>query len=119
MMKRMMKCALVAVLCFGAGVWGHGQSATDGAIGGTVSDSTGAAIPGAKINVHNDDTGGDVTLVSDGSGFYKAALLQPGTYSVTVTAPGFGSSKTSSITVQLNQVTTVDPHLAIGSTPHI
>src|SRR5260370_25563518 len=84
---------------------------------GTITDSTGAAIPGAKVHVHNDGTDADVPLTADDSGYYKAALLQPGTYSVTVTAQGFSSSKTSSITVQLNQVTTVSPHLTIGSPP--
>ncbi len=116
MLKIMMRWALVATLCAGASISVYGQSATDGAISGTITDSTGAAIPGAKVHVHNDGTSADVPLTADDSGYYKAALLQPGTYSVTVTAPGFTSSKTSSITVQLNQVTTVSPHLSIGST---
>jgi hypothetical protein len=117
MMKNTMKqWILGAILCVGASVLSYGQSATDGAISGTITDTTGAAIPGAQILVHNDGTGADVPLTTDGSGFYKAALLQPGTYSVTVTAQGFSSSRTSSIVVQLNQVTTVSPHLSIGST---
>jgi hypothetical protein len=110
-----MRCALAAILCVGAGAWGYGQSTTDGAISGTVTDTTGAAIPGAQVQVHNNGTGVDVPLVADASGFYKAGLLQPGTYTVTVTAPGFGSSKTSSITVQLNQITAVNPRLEVGS----
>lgn len=115
MKKMMMRCALLALMCLGARS-SFAQSATDGAISGVITDSTDAAVPGAQIQVHNDGTGADVSLTSDGNGYYKAALLQPGNYTVTVTAPGFNSSKTSNIVVQLNQVTTVSAHLAIGST---
>jgi hypothetical protein len=108
--------ASVAALLGAATLAGHAQSATDGAISGTVTDATDAAIPGAQIQVHNNGTGKDVSLVTDANGFYKAALLQPGNYSVTITASGFNVSKTDGIVVQLNQVTTVSPHLAIGST---
>src|SRR5215469_6091831 len=114
--KNVMRHAFLAVLCSGACLSGHAQSATDGAISGTVTDATDAAIPGAQIVVRNEGTGKEVPLVADGSGFYKAALLQPGTYSVTVTMQGFNTSKTTNIVVQLNQVTTVSPHLAVGST---
>lgn len=114
--KNLMRYACVASLLGGACFSGHAQSVTDGAISGTVTDTTDAAIPNAQILVRNNGTGKDVSLVTDTSGFYKAALLQPGTYSVTVTAGGFNVSKTEGITVQLNQVTTVSPHLSIGST---
>lgn len=114
-MKSAMRCVLAMAVCLGAGTWGYGQSATDGAISGTVTDSTGAAIPNAKVDVHNDGTGLDIPLTADGTGFYKAGLLQPGNYTVTVTAPGFNSSKTSGIVVQLNQVTAVNPKMEIGT----
>ncbi len=114
-MIQLRKLLLVATVCLVASP-AFGQSATDGAISGAVTDSTGAAIPGAQIHVHNDGTGADIPLTADDSGFYKAPLLQPGTYSVTTTATGFNSSKTSSIIVQLNQVTTVNPRLTVGST---
>src|SRR6516165_3865096 len=114
--KNLFRYAFLAVLCSGACLSGHAQSVTDGAISGTVTDATDAAIPGAQIVVRNEGTGKEVPLTADGSGFYKAALLQPGTYSLIVTAPGFNSSKTNGIVVQLNQVTTISPHLTVGST---
>jgi len=114
--QNLMRYALYVALCNGLCLGAHAQSATDGAISGTITDATDAAIPGAQVQVHNNGTGKDVTLTADANGFYKAALLQPGNYTVTVTASGFNASKTDGIVVQLNQVTTVSPHLNIGST---
>ncbi|WP_035347357.1 TonB-dependent receptor [Edaphobacter aggregans] len=114
--KNLMRYAWLAALCSGICQPGHAQSATDGAISGTVTDTTDAAVSGAQVLVRNIGTGKEVSLTTDASGFYKAGLLQPGNYTVTVSATGFNSSRTDSIVVQLNQVTAVSPHLAVGST---
>jgi len=91
------------------------QSTTQGAISGTVLDSSGAAIPGATISIQNTATGFTVTLAADSSGFYKAPLLEPGTYSVSVTAPNFAHYRADNVIVTVGQVTNIEPHLAIAS----
>ena len=65
------------------------QSLVSGDIAGTVTDSTGAAIPGAKVRATNTGTGQVKEVTSSGAGNYRISLLQPGRYTVTATADGF------------------------------
>jgi hypothetical protein len=51
------------------------QTAVDGAIGGTVNDSTGSAIAGASVMVRNNATNATETVVTDGAGVYRAIQL--------------------------------------------
>jgi outer membrane receptor protein involved in Fe transport len=90
------------------------QSTTQGAIGGTVFDPTNAAIVNATVTIHNDATNAEQTLTSDASGYFKAPLLEPGTYTVMVAAAGFSGYKTD-VQVVLGQMTELTPHLATGS----
>ena len=88
------------------------QSSTQGAIGGTVSDPSGAVVPNASVVIHNDGTNAEIKLTADGSGFFKAPLLEPGTYTVVTTAAGFASRKDQAVVVQVGQVTNLAPQLA-------
>ena len=63
-----------------------GQSSTQGAIGGTVFDTTDAVVPKAAVTIHNDATNAEIHLAADESGFFKAPLVEPGTYTVTIGA---------------------------------
>ena len=93
----------------------HAQTTTTGAISGTVKDPAGAAVGSATIVVHNDATNAESTLTADGSGFYNAAQLQPGTYTVTISAGGFGTLKDTGIVVAVGQSTTLSPALSVAS----
>ena len=64
------------------------QNAT-GSIGGTVTDASGAVIPGAKIVLKNEGDGVTRDTVSNGSGFFNFVAVYPGSYTVTITASGF------------------------------
>ena len=116
MFKRL-QSALVAVVSTGMAITGIGfaQSTTQGGLAGTVFDATNAVVSSAKVLIHNDGTNAEVHLQTDGSGFYKAPQLAPGTYTVTISAPGFSEVKSSQVTVQVNQVTELSPHLQTGS----
>ena len=94
---------------------GLAQSTTQGGIAGTVFDPSDAVIPGASISIRNNGTGSELGIKSDGSGIYKAPQLDPGTYTVTVSAPGFSQVQSSTVTVRVNQVTEFSPHLATGA----
>ena len=65
------------------------QSMTQGAISGTVFDATDAVFPMRRLSIHNDATAADVTLTAGDAGEFRAPQLTPGTYTVTITAPGF------------------------------
>ena len=92
------------------------QSTTDGAIGGTVYDQSGAVVPGAKVVVHNNGTDAEQTQTTDASGYYRAAKLQPAVFTVTITAKGFETFKAEQVIVTVGSLTDVSPHLTVGAT---
>ena len=84
----MMRCALTAAFCLGTGLHGYGQSAVDGAIGGTVEDASGSAIGSAIVVVHSNATNAEQNVKVDNSGVFRVIHLQPATYTVTITGAG-------------------------------
>ncbi len=93
----------------------------NGRIRGTVSDSSGAVIPNAKVTVTNVATGisREVTTASDGS-FEFLNLLAPGTYKVTVQATGFKTYETAGIALRLGQVYVANVTMEVGAvTQHV
>src|ERR1700761_3404869 len=92
------------------------QTAVDGAVGGTVTDASGAIVNGAKITVHENATHAEQAATADSAGYFRVIHLQPGTYSVTITAAGFEPYKSVDVLVQVGLLTTVDPHMQVGST---
>jgi hypothetical protein len=87
-----------------------------GRIVGTVSDPNQAAVPQATVTVTNTATKEAVTVNSNEQGGYTVTPLNPGLYSVTVKAPGFGTSIISNVEVQVNQSSRADIRLQLGST---
>jgi Carboxypeptidase regulatory-like domain/TonB dependent receptor len=89
------------------------QSTTDGAIGGLVTDQSGAVVPGASVSSRNLGTDSTSTAMTDGSGRYLVSHLQPGLYSLEITAKGFAGYKATSITVEVGRVTNIDVALGV------
>lgn len=85
-----------------------------GSIQGTVTDSTGAVIPAASIHVVRTATGVATDTKSNSTGFFQAPELFTGSYSVTVTAPGMKTYKTS-IELQVAQNAVINPVLSAGA----
>ena len=102
---------LMALLVFSSDLLA--QSTTDGAIGGVVTDPSGAIVPGANVTARNLGTGGTVTATTDSIGWYLVRHLQPGTYSLEISAKGFAGYKATSITVEVGRVTSVDATLGV------
>jgi|GEM_PF-212990 hypothetical protein len=65
-----------------------GQQLT-GTLSGTTFDSTGAAVPNAKVTMKNESSGDTRSTVSNDSGYFSITAVQPGSYTVIVNAPGF------------------------------
>jgi outer membrane receptor protein involved in Fe transport len=108
-------CAALVLACAIATTAGA-QSASTGAIIGTVTDPSGAAIPNAAVSVLNTDTGISHDITTNDDGFYSASELQPGHYSVTVTKGGFAVYTHKDLLVQVGGRLTVDASLPLVST---
>jgi hypothetical protein len=86
-----------------------------GAIQGTVTDVTGAVIPGAAVHVINPSTSVASNTTSNSVGFYQVPDLFTGTYIVSFSAPGMKSYQTT-IELQVAQAAIVNPVLTAGAT---
>jgi hypothetical protein len=87
-----------------------------GKISGTVYDPNKAVVPGASITVLNKETQVAQKVVSSGAGNYVALGINPGTYEVSATAPGFKTVVRSGIEMQVGKDLLLDLELAIGET---
>jgi hypothetical protein len=87
-MKRFVYTA--GLLCLVLSVTGFTQS-VNSTIGGTVQDASGAFIPGVTITATNTATGIAATTISNESGVYQFASLQPGSYNISAELPGFNT----------------------------
>ena len=85
-----------------------------GALDGNVTDSTGAAIPGATITATNQETGLVRTAESNEAGVFNLPTMPSGSYIVEVTFEGFQSARRTGVQVQPNAVTRVDLSLEVG-----
>jgi hypothetical protein len=107
--------ALLAVTAFTSSTTSYAQSTTQGAISGSVLDTSGAAISGATITITNSATNFTVSLVADASGFFKAPLLEPGAYTVSISAPNFANYRADNVVVFVGQNTGLEPRLSVAS----
>ena len=85
-----------------------------GTISGVVTDSTGAVVSGATINVTNLDTNVTVTLKTNAAGVYNATSLSPGTYRLQAEAQGFKTAVVDRVLLEVNAHPTVDLALTVG-----
>src|SRR5881296_2111545 len=98
-------------------VFSHAASAqTDrGTITGTVSDATGAVIPGATIEAKNVATGAVYQAGSTETGNYTLAQLPAGTYELSVNLPGFRRFVRPGIVVEVARTIRIDAQLQVGA----
>src|ERR1700721_312335 len=88
---------------------------SDGALAGTITDSSGAVVPGANIVATELEAGARSATVSTGSGDYRLAALAIGRYDVAVTAPGFERSTSTGVLVTVGSLSTLKVVLKAGS----
>src|SRR5262249_35460858 len=102
-------CAFLILLACEA----YGQT-VGASVQGTITDSTGAVLPGAAVAFKNSGTGATVESVSDEKGRYLAPLLQPGEYEFQVSLPGFQSVTRRGIRLAVGQSVLMDVKLDVG-----
>lgn len=91
------------------------QTATSGAIRGTVTDAQGNVLAGATVTVTSTATNQVKTAVTDRSGQYAVGLLPPEVYRVSFTAPGFRTFEAPPLTVAVTETERSDARLTVGS----
>ncbi len=102
------------LVLFAAGLAILPAQTTSTSVLGTVTDSSGAVLAGAKVTLVNTRTGVKSNGVSTSTGDYLFPLLEIGQYEVTVEAPGFKSEVRKGILLQINEKVRADFSMSIG-----
>ena len=89
---------------------------SDGTLVGTATDESGASVPNATVKAISPQYGALHQAVTDGVGAYRMDALQPGTYNVTFSAPGFTDLEVGSVILSGSVTTTVNGTLKVGTT---
>ena len=87
---------------------------TTGTITGSVTDQTGAVLPGVSITLRNTNTDLSRTVVTNENGSYTATLLPIGTYEVTFQLQGFQQVTIRNVTLHVNDRLQLDTKLTLG-----
>src|SRR3569833_554515 len=111
-MHRFFPLLLVALLLSPAGLLSQTGSAT---IRGTVTDSSGAVVPAAKVTVRNSATAVSLESETNEHGIYVVPFLRPGTYSVAAVKTGFQATERPGITLQVADDLAIDISLRVGN----
>ncbi len=114
---RIVLCVIVLCLALAALLLAPARleaQAISGDLVGTVVDPTGAGVPNVSVTATNTATNARSAATSNTQGAYRISNLEPGTYDLTATAPGFTTAQLRGIAVQLNQTTTANVALKIG-----
>ena len=101
----------VFALLFAAAGWSQSDLST---ITGTVKDSTGAAVPSAKVAVRNEGTGVTRDVNTNGAGVYTVSNIPAGSYTISVEAPGFKKLTKTGNLLDANVPLGVDLNLEVG-----
>jgi hypothetical protein len=102
---------LLGFLTFLSGAFAQGGGNV--AISGTVTDATGAVLPGAKVTVTQKNTSTTRTIVTNGTGQFNVTSIPPATYSVEVEAQGF-KRYVQDVVLLADQIRDMDIHLQVG-----
>jgi len=113
--KRLYALASTALFVFAAVLPLPAQTSGNGNIVGTVTDSSGAAVPGATVVVLDTDTGVSRNLTTNSDGSYTANFLQPGHYEVILGGGSFGKVDRKNLNLTVGQILTIDATLPAAS----
>ncbi len=109
-------CIAVACFCL---ILVQGQRALgqvdEGSISGTVQDTSGAVVAGARVSLLNEDVNLTLETNTNGSGGYSFSPVRTGHYSISVTAPGFSKTTQQNLTVAVAQNIQVNVQLKAGA----
>src|SRR5260370_21159884 len=106
--------AIVAFVACIPAAWSKSTST----IRGTVTDSSGAVVPNAKVTIHNQATSEERITQTDNSGNYVAPSLPVGTYRITAQAPGMQTAVATNLVLEVARTVEQDFTLKIADSSH-
>jgi hypothetical protein len=108
--------AVAAVFCgcSGVAIQAFGQATNTGTVVGSVSDPSGALIPGATVTLTDASAGVKLTDVTNAAGKYAFTTVPPGTYTITITKSGFSTEKSEGAEVNIGTQLTLNLKLKVG-----
>ncbi len=109
---RILLVALLGCLLCGSLAWGQATTS----VRGTVTDPSGNAVVGANVALSSAETKTARNVTTGDQGEYQFLLVPPGTYTLTVTAPGFRRSEQKDLALLVNTPATANVQLKIGAT---
>ena len=115
-MRREMRILLglvFSILCFAPASFAQSDNSS---LTGTVSDSSGAVLPNAKVTIHNNATNAEQSLNTNGNGSFTQPNVTPGTYSLRVEATGFQTTTLQNVQVDPSIGRRVDVTMKVGDT---
>ena len=117
MQIRSLKLALVLLLvvCLGGALSLWAQSTNTGTVLGTITDPSGAVVPGASITLNQIGTSSMRTTVTNDAGHYFFANVDPGQYRISLSKEGFATTK-SQVEVKVGQSATLNLSMQVGTT---
>jgi hypothetical protein len=107
---------LLVIVLFASGKFA--LSTTEGPIGGTVTDPSGAVIPSATVNLRGVNTGATQTTTTNQAGVYRFTLLKPGEYRVIASVGGFQKTERA-VTVEVGKMAAADLALQVGAATEV
>src|SRR6185437_14049455 len=84
-------------------------------VNGTVTDPSGAVVPGATVVVKNVATNVETKAITNSTGDYSIRFLQVGQYTVTIKRDGFKTFSSAPFSLEVNQTAKIDGKLEVGS----
>jgi Carboxypeptidase regulatory-like domain/TonB dependent receptor len=106
-------CAVALTLTISGSA--RAQVATTGTITGTVSDNTGAVMPGVTVAVSGAAMMGESTVTTGPNGEYRIPAVNPGVYTLTFSRPGFGSVRQEGINITVDFTATINATMSPAS----
>ena len=112
---RILRTMLILIFLNGSSSLMRAQTANTGALSGRITDPSGAVVPTVEVKLTNQSTGEQRTVTTGPEGLYKAPLLPPGNYQVTITATGFKTATYPAVVVRVTETNEFNVVLEVGT----